>query len=288
MGLDSRPVTGGGGCAHCLWGRVGTGALAIGGPADTVDVVDLDALSPDLQATLETGGDLFRLGAAVSALLEPLRGSTIDLGVGHTLVLARVPYPGGRYGLRLTPGVEGVYAWLSSPEPPGFNENVRLDPQSPDLGFAGDDGGQAWAMYPHLFAAGMDSWGDLNEPLGPRADAGVCAWQEATDLAGAWNATLGRNATERTLRALLCLYAVAERRIGGPLFGALEEGRGEALRQGHRKFAQSTQAASLLLLAVSDLREDAWQVARSLLPGFTGTPGELVAIASAATSAPAC
>jgi len=270
-------------------------ALALKCRADKVDVVDLDSLSPDLQASLETEGDLFRLGAAVSALLEPLLGSAVDLGAGHTLVLAREPHPGGRYGLCLTPGIEGVYAWQSSPRPPGPGRGIHLYPQNPDLGFAGTDRKRADAMYLHLMAVGMPSisaevkaraaaWWDPDNPP-DWLSAGARAYWEAIDLAAAWNATLGRDAAERTLRALLCLYTIAERHVEGPVVGGLAEGEGEALRQGHRTHAQRTQAASLLLLAVSNLREDAWQVARALLPDFTGTPGDLVAIASAATQA---
>jgi len=69
------------------------------------------------------------------------------------------------------------------------------------------------------------------------------------------------------------------------------DGRGdsaaEPLSPRYRASVDAHKAGALRLLAVSDLPEDAWQVALVLVPTFEGAPDELVAVSLAATSAPA-
>ena len=73
-----------------------------------------------------------------------------------------------------------------------------------------------------------------------------------------------------------------------PLAGSATPAEQLAFEQRQLGWWRSDLAAAVRMLVVADLPEPAWQVAKTLVPDFLGTPEELVAVALAATAEPGC
>lgn len=215
------------------------------------------ATAPELWPVPQTPDDLHGFADAVRALLDPLVGTTVDLGGGYGVTLGHYPRPEAEYALQITPSIKGVHAWTTR-----WNDWGVGDPRLLDWG-TGRTGAPArrWAQM-----------------FGERR----AEFQPAVVVVEAWQRSSGRNPAERRLQALLRLDQATR---GYALDGW--QANGEPMRMNHGEWTRAELTRALRQLAISGLPDDAWRVACQLFHTLNGSPDELVAVALAAMSAPA-
>ena len=208
--------------------------------------MDVADLPPELRVAPATREDVLAARCAVGVLLEPLVGT-------------EVAWVGG-FGLRLTlsrplPWINEYGLWLTRPV---AGVNLQVEPCV--------EGAFPWSSP------------DRSRPRHPN--------ETAAAVSVLWAISWGATPAERRLRALLCAHQVtAAATTHGRDYSATPAEQ-LAFEQGQLGWWRSDLAAAVRMLVVSDLPEPAWQVAKTLVPDFPGTSGELVAVALATAAEP--